>query len=65
MIFRRILDAVERLEKKQDEAVKALEALRKQVDELESPAGPLDDARMQQGIANLRSFDGKPRRREG
>lgn len=65
MIFRRILDAVERLEKKQDEAVKALEALRKQVDELESPVGPLDDARMQQGIANLMSFDGKPRRREG
>lgn len=65
MIFRRILDAVERLEKKQDEAVKALEALRKQVDGLESPAGPLDDARMQQGIANLMSFDGKPRRREG
>lgn len=65
MIFRRILDAVERLEKKQDEAVKALEALRKQVDELESSAGPLDDAKMQQGIANLMSFDGKPRRREG
>ena len=64
MIFRRILEAVERLEKKQDEAMKALEALRKQVDELEGQAGPLDDVKMQQGIANLMSFDGKPRRRE-
>nr|DAG01140.1 MAG TPA: hypothetical protein [Myoviridae sp. ctEtC12] len=61
MVFRRILDALERVERGQEELRSELKALR---DALDGGDRPQEDAKLQEGISNLMAFDGRPRRRE-
>ena len=62
MVFKRILDALERVERGQEELRSELKALR---DALDGGDRPQEDAKLQEGISNLMAFDGRPRRREG
>ena len=61
MVFKRILDALERVERGQEELRSELKALRDALDD----GDRLADARLQEGIDNLMAFDGRPRRQEG
>ena len=61
MVFKRILDALERVERGQEELRSELKALR---DALDDGDRLQEDKRLLEGISNLMAFDGAPRRRE-
>lgn len=61
MFFKRILDALERVERGQEELHSELKGLR---DALDDSDRLQEDRRLQEGISNLMAFDGAPWRRE-
>lgn len=60
MVFKRILEALARLEAGQRTILTELKQVKKQAD---APEEPTQEERLQQGIDNLMAFDGRPRKR--